>query len=75
MLSYCLESAVKSHMELGIWRAFTLPRTEFQRMNVHNSVPCKELRYVHAQASAQNRSIRSQQYIILCTVQTTAHRI
>jgi hypothetical protein len=34
-----------------------------------------ELRYVNAQASAQNHSIRTQQYIIMCTMQTTAHLI
>jgi hypothetical protein len=60
----------------NIWRAFTLPCTEFQCMNVQSSVPCKELLYVYAQSSAQNRRIRTRQYIILCTiVQTTAHLI
>jgi hypothetical protein len=43
-----------------IWRAFMLPRAQFQRMNVQNYVPCRELWYVNTQASAQKRSIRTQ---------------
>jgi hypothetical protein len=52
-----------------IWRSFTLPRTEFQCMDVHNSLPCRELQYVFAPASAQNRSICTQEYSypVYCT--------
>jgi hypothetical protein len=58
------------HVRNYIWRAFTLPRTEFQRMNVHNSVPCKEL---HLELNVHN-SVPCKE-LHLESLYVTPHRI
>jgi hypothetical protein len=59
--------------KVTIWRAYSVPRAEFRRMHVQSYVPYRGLLFIYAQASAQNRRIRTRQYIILRTIQTTVH--
>jgi hypothetical protein len=83
--SHCERASLEGKLSTGqqvhvanIRRAATT-NDETVEANLHVVVAAPEFRkwkaVIAGQTSVQNRSIRTRQYIILCTVQTTAHPI